>query len=272
MSSDVATKSSLLSSLGSAAVASPPGDRWVLMPGSADISTLRSFEDFRSRPEGKTSSVRAAIVPPSRLLGRALLGQPLRGSKRGPSASSLPPTLETSVESNHVYRFLSTSGSAKVVSFGTMLGAMGGICTVANTTIKSFHSSMKIMRVTVWSAASSSTEEGVQLFWESGTSSQIPDEAKISSIPQGVTVTKALVFVPPEKSLAADWLSAAANLFSIQSPVGSIVDVHVVGRLSNVFASVASTVGTATLGSTYYLSLDGGSSGTYVAQGLPTTV
>jgi len=109
------------------------------------------------------------------------------------------------------------------------------------------------------------------MFWEAGTSDQVPDETRVQTLPEGVTVTRAVSFVPPPKSLASFWLSTAANVFGIRAPVGSVIDILVGFRLSNVFGAGPIVVASATAGNVYYLALDGASALTYSPVGLPTT-
>jgi len=123
----------------------------------------------------------------------------------------------------------------------------------------------------VWPAASSSVATNTQLFWEAGTTGQVPDALDDRSVPEGTTVTGSITFVPPPSSLASQWLSSAANVFAVSAPVGSVLDLDVQYTNSNVFGLAAATVVSGTLGSIYYLALDGPSSNSYVPRGLPTT-
>jgi len=148
---------------------------------------------------------------------------------------------------------------------------MGSICTVANSKVQPWTSSIRLVKVTVWPAPSASAASATELYWSNGTSAQIPDEARITTIPEGISVTRALTFKPPAMSLAADWLVVPATIFTISSPVGSVVDVTIQSRLSNIFEVANITIVTGTLGTVYYLALDGPATNKYLPQGLPTT-
>jgi hypothetical protein len=96
---------------------------------------------------------------------------------------------------------------------------------------------------------------------------------RIRTLPEGVTVTGALVFKPPAKSLAVDWITSAAassSVFFVQSPIGSVIDVQIVARLSNVISPISVVVVAASPGAAYYLALDG-APGNYIPVG-PLTV
>jgi len=60
-------------------------------------------------------------------------------------------------------------------------------------------------------------------------------------------------------------------MFNITTNAEAIIDLAVDYRISNVFSPVASTVAAGTLGSVYYLALDGPSSNKLQVVGLPTT-
>jgi hypothetical protein len=184
------------------------------------------------------------------------------------SISSLPPQLEASVAVSHVYRFQPTVGGLKPVTVGDLLGVCGGIAT-STTSVTTWASSLKIAKVVIWPSEGGNP----MLQWSAGQSGQMPDSEKFESIPTGITVTKALVFKPPAKSLASFWITSAdasATLFEIRGDSGSIIDLHISYRLSNIFAPLAITVSAATAGDVYYLALDGHASNDYSPIGLPT--
>jgi len=148
-----------------------------------------------------------------------------------------------------------------------------GVVGTSSTTVTQWATSFKILSVTVWPSGSSSSFTNARLDWLSGTSGQVPDESKDRSIPEGITMTGALVFKPPRQSLASFWLDNLADplLFSISCAVGSIVDLRVSFRLSNVLVANVRAVTSAVPGTVYYLALDGPASNVYTPVGLPTT-
>jgi hypothetical protein len=200
-------------------------------------------------------------------------GKFFKGS--GGSIPNLPPQLDATPAFRHVYRFQNSSSTPSAVTVLDLFGAAGTIGTVTNSTVTAWTSSLKLKKVVVWpSIISSSAPVPTELTWGIGESGQVPDSAVIDSLPEGITSTKAMSFVPPQNSLASFWISEAdssAALFTITTSPGSIVDVHLSVRLSNVFPGSAVTVATAVVGTVYYLALDGPTTNRYVAIGVPTT-
>jgi hypothetical protein len=208
----------------------------------------------------------------------AFLGAKLplaKGKLKG--VSSLPPTLDNTIKCMHVFRYFVATASVPVsVSVNDMLGALGGVCTVTNSAFKPWASSFRLKAVVAFpSGSSSSTDNFAQLSWNSGLLPQQRDQLKTQDIPQGISVTKPVVFKPPKLTLAGDWVactaSVTANLFTIFADAGSIIDLHVDFTLSNTFIPGTISIGTGVLNSVYYLPLDGPGSNTIVQAHLPTT-
>jgi len=259
----MAAFSSKLSTPPHLVAATPTGKRWVLLPGD-----LVDTDDYK--PSGSASALpqHELKVSPPPLLPRVKL---IRGKGNSP-AMSLPPTIQLTPSLGHVFRFTNSSASLTTIGVMDLLGSLGGIGT-GSTSVAFWATSFKILSVTVWPSASSSSAHSAQLEWLAGSSGQVPDESKDRSIPEGVTATGALVFTPPKFSLASFWLdnSADVDLFSIGCPVGSIIDLKVSFRLSNVLPASALTVTSASPGTVYYLALDGPGTHVYTPVGLPTT-
>lgn len=197
-----------------------------------------------------------------------------RNNRRAVRGLSVPPPLDTTPSLRHVFRFAcSTSGTYNVV-VNSLLAACGGICTVANSTIVTFASAVKVHRVSIWPAPNSTTVEanGVQFSSSSDTYSR--DESKGRDVPDGITVTGAVTAVPPPNSSAAFWATSTASrqLFVLQITAGSIVDVDLSICLANTLTGASITgLTTAVLGTTYYLALDGRASNKVTPLRLPTT-
>jgi hypothetical protein len=191
------------------------------------------------------------------------------------SGMSLPPVLEATPHVRHVFRYGVASTATVSCTLASLLGACGGICTIANSKVQPWASSIRIRSLTVWPPSASGNYTFVN--WSSaGSSGYLPDTAKMINIPDGLTITKALRFVPPKGSLAGNWLnpvtiSTSAVIFGMTIHVGSVVDFHVEYTLSNVSQAGTITVVAGTLGNVYYLPLDGVSSNKLLAAGLPTT-
>jgi hypothetical protein len=240
--------------------------RWAFLP---EASAANNHLAAASAPPSPKK------VPCSRgfLLGRGD-AIPVLSKRKGQGGSSLPPTTMTTVSSSHVYRFNVTSGSLLPVTVGSLLASLGGIA-VSTTSFAPWASAVKLHSITVWTGVNSTgtTVTVPTLSWGSGTSGQVPDEERVRPVPAGVSVTGALVFRPPRLSLARDWVTSAAAsdvFFNMQVVEGSVVDVHVAFRLSNVVAAPSALTTTGlTQGKVYYGPLDGIASNTVLAIGLP---
>jgi hypothetical protein len=190
-------------------------------------------------------------------------------SSRSSRSTSLPPSRNMAPLVSDVLRFQSTSASVASFTTGTIAAALGGVA-VTTVSFQPWASSFRVKRVTVWPSASSSSVPNVELLWAAGTSGQVRDEVRSRTLPEGVTVTEGVVFVPTHPSLAQDWIlsSQSATVFECVSPVGSVLDLEVEYTLGNIFEAGAVTVSAATAGKIYYRSLDG--SGSYTAVSRPT--
>jgi hypothetical protein len=191
-------------------------------------------------------------------------------------SASLPPVMNASQIVKARYRFTSLSNALVSVSIADVLGACGGTCTVANSTFKPWASSFRIKEIRLYPGVNPSVGVSYNsVAWNSGISGVAQDQERINDLPSGITVSQALSFKPPVRSLAADWISCIAttttNLFAIQAQNGTIVDFHVDYTLSNQFQAGAITISTGTLGSIYYLPLDGAASAEYPNTHLPST-
>lgn len=199
----------------------------------------------------------------------------LSGTKRGKGSragkgSTLPPSLMTTVSGSHTYRFVSSSNVFLTITAKNILESMGGIA-LTTTTFVPWTSAFRVHHFTAWSASSASGADTPALYWGPGTASQVPDEERITTIPQGVALSRALRFVPPKSSLASDWITSAvptAVVLYVKLPVGTVIDMLVSFRLSNVVVPLAAVaVVGASAGSVYYPPLDG-PLGTLTPQGL----
>lgn len=175
----------------------------------------------------------------------------------------LPPELMTTPTYDQVLRFTSNGTVTANVGVGSLASACGGL---AGTTILFFPwaSSLRIKHIHIWPAAIGNTTPAVQtlLKWNAAAASgYAPEELKDSTIPAGISITRPGKYGPPKGSLANNWLGQALQsdtLFTIQSPEGSIVDVHVLVRMNNTLTPFSSSpVSGVTAGLAYWGHLDG---------------
>lgn len=183
-----------------------------------------------------------------------------------------PPNIQASVAYGHTFRFTSSGNTARNVNVGTLIGACGNTCVIANTSMNSWASSVKIKSIRIWSPAAAAADVSASVAW-AATLNNVPDDEKLAST-VGSAFTGYFRSVPPRKSLASDWWSTTAGaqiLFSITAPTNSIVDVTVAVRLCNVLPLQNLGIATGVLGNVYYGYLDGAATHSFVPVGLPST-
>ncbi len=224
-------------------------------------------------PEHKEEKKELTGIP---LLGLRTMGESKRASK---GAMDLPPPLLPTCVVKHKFRFRCSSALAgQAITLANLLGSFGGICTVANSTIRTWCSSFRIRSISAWlpGGVTGGSNYCFVDWAASGNANFMPDIAKVYTVPDGVTVTGHLDFKPPKESLAAFWfntanLSTTAAVAGITCPAGTIFDLVVDFTLGNVSGGVNITVVAGSVGTIYYLALDGPSSNKLVPLGLPTT-
>lgn len=187
-----------------------------------------------------------------------------------------PPQINSNVSLGHVYRFLSSSASATTVTVGSLLAACGSTCKAVNTTVTAFTSSVKVNRVSIWSPpASQGASATCSINWIGGLNSS---DKEISDTTVSVAQPAHISSSPPPRSLAEFWnngSNAAANLFTLIAPIGSIIDVSVSQILFDEDSgdtSVDTAVAAAVFNKVYYLSLDPNATHHYTPISLTTTI
>jgi len=191
-----------------------------------------------------------------------------------PSRSVHPPPIRSNMQVHHKFRFQSNAQGSYVITAADILGACGGTCTVSNSTIVGFFASFKIRRIEAWgfaSATSSLLPATVSVNWN-GTpdfvsNQEVSDTSFSNDYPAYVSCR------PPRNSNAAFWQTTSTEaMFTITIPDNSIIDVEldlVVSDQQDVATFTGIT--TASLGSQYYLALDGHASNEIIPISLSTT-
>jgi len=200
-------------------------------------------------------------------------GRWVRGRSKALANTSLPPKIDTTPTLDHVFRYTSTANTLVTITVADIFGALGVMGTVTNSKVQPMFGSFRINSLTIWPAASASTNSDIDLIWAGGANSYIKDSEKERSIPAGISVTGPMRFFPPKGSEMGLWHAATAtgNLFSVMPGTGSIIDFHVTYTGVNAFTAGNITVATAVIGTVYYLALDGVSTHVLVPRGLTTT-
>jgi hypothetical protein len=207
---------------------------------------------------------------------RAVRGK--KGKKSG--GSNLPPELSCVIQSSHRFRFRVVAGFSTPVNItgNSLAGIIGGICTVANTTVATWASSVRVHSITIYppSTTIASAPNPPEVVWFSPITVMEKDDSKERVFPPGVTTPLAVHSRPPPNTLCADWFGTVAvatqPLFAIgECDTGAIIDVSVSWTMSNNLNNVLATVAAGTLSKVYYLYLDGSTSHNFAPVGKPST-
>jgi hypothetical protein len=189
-----------------------------------------------------------------------------------PGRSIKPPQISSNVHYRHKYRFAAgTSGSGLYnITNNDILLAMGGLCTVANSTITAICASFKIRSVEVWGTVGAAPAT-VSINWNGSPVFVANLEKSDTSVsPAYPPYIRAH---PPPNSNAKFWQTAGTGvIFALTVVNSSIIDLDVEGVWSDQQdVDTVTGVSTATLGAQYFLALDGAASNQLVPQSLSTT-
>jgi len=197
----------------------------------------------------------------------------VRGQKSKGRPGSLPPQLEISVMCRKVFRFVTPTGvTTEVVTPSSIIAALGGVCTVTNTTFKPWASSFRLKRLSIWPGLSVSAADEADVIWSTAVSQFVKDSERNREVPLGASTPAVLTFKPPKGCLASFWQTASsATLFYLTCGSGSVVDMEVEFTLSNQIVQPTQAIATGVLSTVYYLYLDGSANHLVKPVGLPST-
>jgi hypothetical protein len=223
------------------------------------------------------SSPSASAVPQERKVALpSVLGVKKMGKLSGSKKSRQPPMINLTPTLRHIFRFSTAVGVASTITVGNILGALGGVGTVTNSTITGFCSSFRIRRLRAWQVSSTNTSATsiLSVDW-AGTSNQRDD--LVLSAQVGVSESVSFDSVPPKGTLADFWWTTAAastTLFLLTATADAFVDLDVeyttVGAINTGGISYTGFT-TVVLGSIYYGYLDGKTGSGWKPVGLPST-
>lgn len=231
--------------------------------------------------EQKSDSKQDALISSGKLASMEVLkASQRRGKSRGGArrAPSLPPILDAVMSCTHTFRFQVTTGFGSLVNItgGNLAGAIGGYCTIANSTVKTIASSIRVRGITVWPSQQSSPQNPPEIVWFSPITVMEKDASKERMLPAGVSVTAPLSTRPPPNTLCSDWFAVSSGssqpMFGlINMAAGNVIDVRLSFTVTNNLLGSTQVVTTGTLGTYYYLYLDGSTSHQIQPVGKPTT-
>lgn len=239
---------------------SEPGD-----PGGEGESKARVVE--RSRTLVDLRGVRRRL-----LVSRLAL---LKGKK---GRMALPPAIEITPRVRQTYRFIVNGNQSLVgITYGDVLGVAGGICTVANSSLRLVATSARVYSIAIWPVINTagSNANSTEISWVGANADQAPDFAYNEVLPAGTTIPSAVRTRPPAKSLASDWFNNAVTLtdvlFQLTCGQGSVLDLDLEITFPNTLLSSAVTIATGTLGVFYYLTLNHSGTKNIFPSTLPNT-
>ncbi len=184
----------------------------------------------------------------------------------------LPPH-RADVRFRQVLRFKSDFQGATAILPNGILGACGSIGTVANTTVASFCTAFKIHSITIYAANQGQT---VTLDWN-GTGGAFNPGLTYSITCTSSSQPVKMVCVPPKDCNAAFWQGGSATtLFTVTMAASTGVPCYMDLDAEFVFADqlnlpIYNAVGTAVVGTVYYLALDAPTTARWTPVDRPTT-
>ncbi len=184
-----------------------------------------------------------------------------------------PPQIITSPVYTHTLRFVANAAASAVpISAKQLLGAIGTVCSVSNSTVCAIASSCRVKKVSMWGPATGTIDNTLQLRWVGSTVDSKNYEVSDTSF-SSATMSH-VSGKPPKNTLASFWKNANFTdpLFLISCPQNTVIDVQVNFMLTDQAGSTTFSVATASLGFFYYLYLDNSGSNKFVPVGLVTTI
>jgi len=196
----------------------------------------------------------AAMLTKGRRVVRATRAGRRLGKKKGQGTPVLPPRLEIVNTVDAILRFTWSNSAASVaITRKNIFGAIGGIVTVANTTVALLASSFRLRKITIWSTVGSSTLFDVII--TSGAEQALSkDSVKNSDLPVGTTTLKPIVWAPKRSTYLANWQSfsdSTDQLFSLTGASGGVIDVHLTYTIAGsqgIAPNTATTTSTVAVG------------------------
>jgi len=210
----------------------------------------------------------------------------VKGGRRNPGRnnpgqlSRVPPSLDSVTTGSTILRFQASQDVSNLaITYANIAGALGGVCTVVNSTVTAWSSSFRIKCIDAWTVnplGDSTRFEIVE------TSSQYMPQKDVSWVqmgPLGGSAPVPIRWKPSPNSFLGEWVTAntfqggvAAQLLTITAPSGCVLDLHIAYTLSNNIGGVSiSGFAAAVLGTVYYLALDGRASNKLSPMGRPST-
>jgi hypothetical protein len=183
-----------------------------------------------------------------------------------------PGQVPSNIRFMHKFRFTVVSTTTGTGITGTdLLGMIGGMGKVVNTSVSLIAESVKIKRIQIWSPpASQGANATCSVNWAGF---QNTPNTEVSDTTVSVTKPAYINCKPPAQSLASFWQGlGSTTIFGIAAVAGSILEIFVDVVLNDTEVSpVTVPVATAVVGQMYYLALDGPSLNNFIPVYLAST-
>jgi len=168
-----------------------------------------------------------------------------------------PSQFESNVKGSHRYRFTATAAATqKSITDSSVIGALGGFCTVVNNQVSCWVNSFRIRRIEVWGAPQAlGSPSTVSIEWFGfGNSPNLEFSDTSLSVSQNAHV----VTTPPVNSLCHFWQKQTNTaLFNVSCTANSVIDIYVdYVMVDQDTAALAIAVAAGVVGTPYYLALD----------------
>jgi hypothetical protein len=245
----------------------------------------RSIEEVEARNAARKKIIsemviarRRMVIVDSKGLTRQLMIGPQKLIKGKKGQVAIPPNIEITPKTRQIFRYIVNGNQSLAgITYGDVLGAAGGICTVVNSALRLVATSARIISITLWPVINPAggNANPAEVAWVGANADQVPDTAYNETLPAGTTVPHAIKTRPPKMSLAADWFNNAVTLadviFQLTCGQGSVLDLEIEYTQPNSLLSTAITIATGTLGVFYYLTLNHSGSKNIFPSTLPNT-
>jgi hypothetical protein len=168
-----------------------------------------------------------------------------------------PSQFESNVKGTHRFRFAATAAvTQKSITDSSVIGALGGFCTIVNNQVSCWVNSFRIKKIEVWGAPQTlGSPSTVSVEWFGfGNSPNL----EISDTTLSVSQNAHVVTRPPPNALCHFWQKQTNTaLFNLSCTANSIIDITVDYVLVDQdTAALAIAVAAGVVGTPYYLALD----------------
>jgi len=221
-------------------------------------------------PERKTESKSkpSLAASPVRSSTRGRVGRGRRSG--GGRVPGIPPQLNGAMLVRHTFCFTCVTGGLtnQNLTPQTIAGACGTIAT-QTTTAQTWASCVRINRITIWPPVGSETVPSIT--WALDGQLFTKDEYKFRALPKGLSIDGAITSTPPSNTLNNFWQDASNTqaVAQVSVDLGGVLHADISFVMSDNVSSTTLAITGGTIGTIYYLPLDGGGSHKLRPDGVP---